>query len=74
LVTELKSQSSIVYLCEFCGHGYQTIGTAERCEQHCDTQLRSSAEIREKAVYHPAVEVITVAGRRHVQNRHTSKI
>jgi hypothetical protein len=74
LVNELKFQRSIVYLCEFCGYGYQTIGTAERCEQHCDTQLRSSAKIRVKAVYHPAVEVITAAAGRQLQHRHTSKI
>jgi len=73
MVTELRFQSSIVYLCEFCGYGYQAIGTAERCEQHCDTQLRSSAKIRERAVYQPAVEVLAATGKRQAQHRHLNR-
>ena len=73
LVNELKLQSSIVYLCEFCGYGYQTIGMAERCEQHCDTQLQSSSRIRQSAVYQPAVEILTVSGSHHAQQRRPMK-
>ena len=58
VVTELKFEKGTVYVCEICGYGYQSISIAERCEQHCDTRMRPSRRIRQKAVYQPPVEVL----------------
>ena len=61
MVTKLQFHSSAIYLCEVCGYGYRKLGTAEHCEQHCDTEMYSSARIRQKAVYQPKVEIIPAA-------------
>lgn len=67
MVNELQFSKSTVYLCEVCGYGYRKLETAEHCEQHCDTELRSSAKIRRKAVYQPKVEVIPIASPHPIQ-------
>jgi len=59
LVNE-KTRSGVValFVCEFCGSGYREIELAEDCEQHCGTLGFASAEIRQKAVYVPKVEIM----------------
>jgi hypothetical protein len=47
-----------LFVCEFCGAGYEEIGTAEDCEEHCGTLGFTSAEIRKKAVHIPRIQVI----------------
>jgi len=63
MVTEVNTQDGRVYVCEICGYGYRDISVAESCEQHCDTQKRPSQRIRQKAVYHPNVEILAPVAR-----------
>jgi hypothetical protein len=61
MVDELKRKNETVYLCELCGFGYSDLDTAEKCEQYCDTHGSCSLQITQKAIYKPAVRVMSVA-------------
>jgi hypothetical protein len=71
MVNKLEFHNNSVYLCEFCGYGYRSIETAERCEQHCDTQMHSSPRIRQMAIYQPRVEIIPTSGAPAIQMTHS---
>lgn len=59
MVNEIERKVGTVYLCELCGFGYQDLDTAERCEQYCDIHGGCSSEITRKAIYKPAVKVMS---------------
>ncbi len=61
MVDELKRKNETVYLCELCGFGYGDLDTAEKCEQYCDTHGSCSLQITQKAIYKPAIRVMSVA-------------
>jgi C4-type Zn-finger protein len=61
LVNEVKWKGESVYLCEYCGFGYRDIGTADECEEYCDTHDICSQEITKKAIYKPAIGVMSIA-------------
>jgi rubrerythrin len=61
MVSEVEKKGKTVYLCEFCGFGYEDVDAAERCEEYCDTHGKFSQEITKKAIYKPAVRVMSVA-------------
>jgi len=61
MVNELKRKGQMVYLCELCGFGYEDMETAEQCEQYCDIHGGCSLEITRKAVYKPAVRVMSIS-------------
>jgi rubredoxin len=55
-----ENDGTRLFLCEFCGYGYEDVETAEACESHCGTRGFASAEIRRKAVHIPGIQVIPV--------------
>jgi hypothetical protein len=61
LVYESFGKRQTTYRCEICGFGYNTLKTAEACEEFCGTHGYSSLGILEKATYRPAVQVVSVA-------------
>jgi len=61
LVYESFGKKQTTYRCEICGFGYNTLKTAETCEEFCGTHGHSSLEILEKATYRPTVHVVSVA-------------
>jgi len=61
MVSKLRLENGSAYICEICGYGYKGIETAENCEQHCDTQMQPSPKIRQKAIYHPRVEILSAS-------------
>jgi len=58
MVTDLNETNGMLFVCEFCGAGYENIETAEDCEEHCGTLGFTSAEIRRKATHVPRIQVI----------------
>jgi len=58
VVSELKSTSGAIFLCELCGFGYGDLETAERCGQYCYTHGRTSTALAGKAVHKPRGRVI----------------
>jgi len=61
MVSEIIRRNQAIYHCEFCGFGYKDIGTAESCEQFCDSHGYSSPEILRKAIYRPIDPVLSLA-------------
>lgn len=61
---QLQHDGSKLFLCEFCGFGYEDIETAENCEQQCGTRGFGSMQIRRKAVHIPKIQVIPLGQRR----------
>ena len=57
---EPQDDGTRLFLCEFCGYGYEDIETAEACELHCGTRGFASAETRRRAVHIPKIQVIPV--------------
>lgn len=60
MVCELFGKRQTTYRCEICGFGYNSIKTAEACEEFCETHGYSSPGILEKATYRPTVQVVAV--------------
>jgi hypothetical protein len=58
LVTDLTETDGRLFVCEFCGAGYEAIEVAEDCEEHCAILGFTSAEIRRKAIHVPKIQVI----------------
>lgn len=54
-------RNHVIYQCGVCGFGYRDLGTADPCEEFCDGHGFSSPEILGKAVYHPAIQVVSLA-------------
>jgi hypothetical protein len=55
-----QNDGTRLFLCEFCGYGYEDIVTAEACELYCGKRGFASGEIRRKAVHIPRIQVIPV--------------
>lgn len=58
MVADLNEINGRLFVCEFCGAGYEDLETAEDCEEHCATLGFTSAEIRRKAIHVPKIQVI----------------
>ena len=58
MVCESIRRTDVIYHCEICGFGYTDLGTAERCEEFCDTHGFSSEEILRKAIFRPLTQVL----------------
>ncbi|HYB84805.1 MAG TPA: hypothetical protein VED86_05705 [archaeon] len=61
MVSESIKKNQPIYHCELCEFGYKDIGTAEACEQFCDSHGFSSPEIVRKATYRPLIPILSLA-------------
>jgi hypothetical protein len=61
MVNDIRKKAETIFLCEYCGFGYGDIGTANECEEYCDTHDICSREITKKAIYKPSVGVMPIA-------------
>jgi hypothetical protein len=58
LVYKSLNKDQMVYYCEICGFGYDHLETAEACEEFCNVHDRSAAEITDRAIRRPAIQVV----------------
>jgi len=61
MVFEAIRKHQAVFHCEVCEFGYKDIGTAEACEQFCDSHGFSSPEILRRAIYRPDALILSLA-------------
>jgi len=57
MVTRVKLDEKIIYVCEICGLGYEDEETAKACQEYCSTHDACSLEITSKAVYFPKMRL-----------------
>ncbi len=68
VVSKIQRNGLTVYLCEVSGFGYRNLGTAEHCEEYCDTEGYASSEITRRAIYTPRVQVLPIARKRALRH------
>jgi hypothetical protein len=56
LVSELRKERKVIYLCELCEFGFADEETAELCEILC--YARGSCRVQQKAIYKPKIKVV----------------
>ena len=60
MVNKLLLNSRVLFLCEYCGFGYDLLELAESCEEYCSIHGICSGRITSRATHRPVVHVIPV--------------